>query len=108
MFAVSVLSRTGPMTVMPAMLGWLPDEGRMSLSSGPVTSHIKLQTQQRTRTVSSPSSKHKDSNLLSSPHVKHGYVWSDHFDNISPSALFTESAPPLPSPPQQVLNDPAV
>ncbi|KAJ8517701.1 hypothetical protein ONZ45_g5144 [Pleurotus djamor] len=40
---------------------------------------------------------------------KRGFVWnSQSSSNISPSALYTETAPPLPSPPQHLLNDPII
>ena len=53
-----------------------------------------------------PSLKCKPSSNLDSPQFCRGFVWSDNsLDDISPSALYTESAPPLPSPPQHLLDD---
>ncbi|KAH6902337.1 hypothetical protein BKA70DRAFT_1113051, partial [Coprinopsis sp. MPI-PUGE-AT-0042] len=41
------------------------------------------------------------------PRFRRGYVWSSSSRNtISPSALYTESAAPLPSPPDHLLHDP--
>ncbi|KAF5381547.1 hypothetical protein D9615_005612 [Tricholomella constricta] len=49
---------------------------------------------------------------LDAPRFRRGYVWSDSFssfsENVSPAALYTETAPPLPSPPSHLLNDPAI
>ena len=50
--------------------------------------------------------KHKAADTLNSPRFRHGFVWSDNSkDYVSPSVLFTESAPPLPSLPQHLLDD---
>jgi hypothetical protein len=42
------------------------------------------------------------------PRFRRGFVWSSSSscNIISPAALYTESAPPLPSPPQSLLDDP--
>ncbi|KAF5383038.1 hypothetical protein D9615_004923 [Tricholomella constricta] len=49
---------------------------------------------------------------LDAPRFRRGYVWSDSLspfsENVSPAALYTESAPPLPSPPSHLLNDPEI
>jgi hypothetical protein len=59
--------------------------------------------------LSNPSLKRKAPVVLDSPRFRCGFVWSDNSkDYISPSALFTESAPPLPSPPQRLLDDPVI
>ena len=43
------------------------------------------------------------------PKFCHGYAWGDSStENISPSALYTETAPPLPSPPDHLVNDPVI
>jgi hypothetical protein len=42
------------------------------------------------------------------PKFKHGFAWSDSSHNISPSALYTETAKPLPWPPEHLLNDPTI
>jgi hypothetical protein len=59
---------------------------------------------------SSPSLKRKhDDEVLDAPKFRRGFVWSnDSANKISPAALYTESAPPLPSPPQHLLVDPAI
>jgi hypothetical protein len=60
----------------------------------------------RTFSTASPSIKHKNIDFIDTPHFCHGYVWSDGLDNnISPAAHYTEFAPPLPSPPQHLLDD---
>ncbi|KAF8218766.1 hypothetical protein L208DRAFT_1469623 [Tricholoma matsutake] len=57
----------------------------------------------------SPSLKRKSADIPDAPQFRQGFVWSDSANNyISPSALYTESAPPLPSPPQRLLDDPAI
>ncbi|RDB21877.1 hypothetical protein Hypma_010992 [Hypsizygus marmoreus] len=54
------------------------------------------------------SSKRKPVDILESPRFRRGFVWSNvPSDNtISPAALYTETAPPLPSPPLHLLHDP--
>jgi len=42
------------------------------------------------------------------PKFKRGFAWSDSSNNISPSALYTETAKPLPRPPEHLLNDPVL
>jgi hypothetical protein len=43
------------------------------------------------------------------PKFCRGYVWGDSNNkNMSPSALYTETAPPLPSPPDHLVNDPII
>ncbi|KAF5369108.1 hypothetical protein D9615_010430 [Tricholomella constricta] len=53
-----------------------------------------------------------ESAQLEAPRFRRGFVWSDSHsyspDNISPSALYTETAPPLPSPPSHLVNDPLI
>ena len=44
--------------------------------------------------------------ILELPRFHCGFVWLNNFiDLISPSAIYTKSAPPLPSPPQHLLDD---
>ena len=47
---------------------------------------------------------------LDTPRFRRGFVWStsSSLNTISPAALYTETAPPLPSPPQSLLNDPVL
>ncbi|KAJ6604915.1 hypothetical protein B0H10DRAFT_1957404 [Mycena sp. CBHHK59/15] len=43
------------------------------------------------------------------PKFRRGFLWSSSPQNhISPAALYTETAPPLPSPPAHLLNEPVV
>lgn len=43
------------------------------------------------------------------PRFRRGYVWGSSTDNISsPSALYTETAAPLPRPPEHLINDPEI
>jgi hypothetical protein len=43
------------------------------------------------------------------PKFRRGYGWGDSStENISPSALYTETAPPLPTPPDHLVNDPII
>ena len=53
--------------------------------------------------------KRKASVILEPPRFRRGFVWTDNSaDLISPSVLYTESAPPLHSPPQHLLDDPTI
>jgi hypothetical protein len=59
--------------------------------------------------IKSTSLKRKAAVILESPRFRRGLVWAgSSIDHLSPSALYTESAPPLPSPPQHLLNDPRI
>jgi hypothetical protein len=61
------------------------------------------------RSLSTPLLKRRASVTLDSPRFRRGFVWSnDSIDHISPSALYTETAPPLPSPPHHLLDDPVI
>jgi hypothetical protein len=61
------------------------------------------------KNIDSTSLKRKVPVILESPHFRRGLVWAgSSIDRISPSALYTESAPPLPSPPQHLLDDPRI
>lgn len=51
--------------------------------------------------------KRKADDLLT-PKYRRGFAWSDSSNNISPSALYTETAPPLPRPPSHLVNDPKI
>jgi hypothetical protein len=43
------------------------------------------------------------------PKFHHGFAWGDSSSkNTSPAALYTETAPPLPSPPDHLINDPII
>jgi hypothetical protein len=43
------------------------------------------------------------------PKFRRGYAWGNSSsNNISPAALITETAPPLPSPPDHLINDPII
>lgn len=42
------------------------------------------------------------------PRFKCCLAWRDVASNISPSALYTETAPPLPQPPDHLVNDPTI
>jgi hypothetical protein len=53
-------------------------------------------------------SKRKSTDTLDPPRYLRGFTWSDSHPNISPSALYTETAPPLPSPPQHIVEDPLI
>ena len=53
--------------------------------------------------------KRKATDILEPPRFRRGFVWSDSDDkHTSPSALYTETAPPLPTPPQHLLDDPKI
>jgi len=61
------------------------------------------------KTFMKPSLKRKAPIPLDVPRYRRGFVWTnlDH-DCISPAALFTETAAPLPSPPPHLLENPAI
>jgi hypothetical protein len=43
------------------------------------------------------------------PKFRRGFAWGDSSSkNLSPAALYTETAPPLPSPPDHLVNDPVI
>ena len=47
--------------------------------------------------------------VLEPPRFRGGFVWSHSNSNhISPFALYTEAAPPLPAPPQHLLDVPKI
>jgi hypothetical protein len=52
--------------------------------------------------------KRKSTDTLDPPRYMRGFVWSDSQSNISPSALYTETAPLLLSPPSHLINNPLV
>jgi hypothetical protein len=55
------------------------------------------------------SRKRKAPELTDAPRFRRNFVWNPSASsNISPSALYTETAEPLPSPPQHLLNDPII
>jgi hypothetical protein len=60
------------------------------------------------RSLLSNDSKRKSTDTLDLPRYLRGFTWSDSDSNISPSALYTETAPPLPSPPQHIIDDPLI
>ncbi|KIJ92812.1 hypothetical protein K443DRAFT_113006, partial [Laccaria amethystina LaAM-08-1] len=50
-----------------------------------------------------------DYTIIDPPCFRRRFVWSDsNSTHLSPSALDTESAPPLPSPPPHLINDPSI
>jgi hypothetical protein len=59
----------------------------------------------RTKSINS-GLKRKATDIISSPSFHRGFTWTDSSsDNISPSALYTLSAPPLPGPPDHLLDN---
>jgi hypothetical protein len=61
------------------------------------------------RTFSFPALKQSAEDVLEGPRFRRGYLWSSTpVNSLSPAALSTESAPPLPSPPSHLLNDPII
>jgi hypothetical protein len=61
------------------------------------------------KNINSTSLKHKAPVILESPRFYRGLVWAgSSIDHISPSALYTKSASPLPSPPQHLLDNPRI
>ncbi|KAJ7680836.1 hypothetical protein DFH06DRAFT_973665, partial [Mycena polygramma] len=75
-----------------------------------------LQAAQGPRPFSSPSGTKRtareaflDSDDTHMPRFRRGFLWSSSSrNNISPAALYTETAPPLPSPPSHLVNNPAI
>ena len=61
------------------------------------------------RSFSSPSLKQAAEDVLEGPRFRRGYLWSlTPVNSLSPAAMSTETAPPLPSPPHHLLNDPII
>jgi len=61
------------------------------------------------RTFMNPSLKRSATIPLEGPRYRRGYLWSSTPENsLSPAALSTETAPPLPSPPPHLLNNPVI
>jgi len=61
------------------------------------------------RTFTNPLLKQTAADPLEGPRYRRGYLWSSTQENaLSPAALSTETAPPLPSPPAHLLNDPII
>jgi len=61
------------------------------------------------RTFFYPSLKRPASDQLVGPRFRRRYLWSStQNDSLSPAMLSTETAPPLPSPPTHLLNDPII
>ena len=59
--------------------------------------------------TANPSLKRKSEFPLQPPKFRRGFVWTDITPNdLSPSAINTEIAPPLPTPPLHLLNDPQI
>jgi hypothetical protein len=53
--------------------------------------------------------KRTNQSIIDPPRFRRRFVWSDsNSTHLSPSALDTESAPPLPSPPPHLINDPSI
>jgi hypothetical protein len=60
----------------------------------------------RTRSLHDKKRKLDEENDI--PRFKRSFVWAGERQSISPSALATETTPPLPSPPLHLLNDPVI
>ena len=59
--------------------------------------------------IMSASQKRKATDVIDAPSYRRNFVWDPSASlNISPSALYTETAEPLPSPPQHLLDDPLI
>ena len=54
------------------------------------------------------SRKRKRLDDVSVPRYRRGYAWSVSSSNTSPSALYSERAPPLPTIPQHLVDDPVI
>jgi hypothetical protein len=55
------------------------------------------------------SNKRTANTIIEPPCFRRRYVWSDNKANLlSPSALYTETAPPFQPPPDQLINDPMI
>ncbi|KAJ7194452.1 hypothetical protein GGX14DRAFT_537399 [Mycena pura] len=86
----------------------------LSVESGAAeTTQRALRAAQGPRPITSSSAKRTareafpEDNDTYMPKFRRGYLWSSFpQNNISPSALYTETAPPLPLPPAHLINDP--
>lgn len=103
---VSVVGITEPKTIPSAKLAFkLAEEKEL------------LMTRERVRAArggpssidtSIPTQKRKADDILL-PKFRRRFAWADlNSPNVSPAATLTETAPPLPSPPEHLLNDPTI
>ena len=105
-FAVSVVKDTERRTTNGVSLSSRLATERESLGA---QENMVMFVKKGPRSLTNPSLKRRASVTLDSPHFRRGFIWSDDpIDRISPSALYTESAPPLPSVPQHLLDDPTI
>ncbi|KAF8809907.1 hypothetical protein BYT27DRAFT_7222240 [Phlegmacium glaucopus] len=54
------------------------------------------------------SSKRKAEDLIYNPHFRRCYMWTDSSNSCSPAVMNTETAEPLQSPPEHILNNPKI
>jgi hypothetical protein len=94
-------------SIEPVMSPHVSQSSRLDDANQPTTMQPPSSLASRTRTIS-PSNKRKATDNLSSPSFHRGYAWSDSMHNMSPSALYTTTAPPLPVVPPDLLRDPKI
>ena len=123
---IGVLARASPRFVqiaasMGSAVSAVRDTERETTSSASLSSRIATErellglqenvtmfAEKGPRLLSRPL-KRKALEILEPPQFRRGFVWSNNsIDLISPSAIYTEFAPPLPSPPQHLLDDPTI
>jgi hypothetical protein len=106
--AVSVMSLTEPKTGVTALQPLTADDSsrRQQQQLAAATRKAQEASVSGTRQL-----KRKAANQISEiPRYKRGFVWNKFSSApvLSPSALATESAPPLASPPSRLINDPDI
>jgi hypothetical protein len=101
--AASVVSYIEPRTTTSAS-----QASKLELEDHSGIPHRQLVNAVEAPTSLGPSSKRKSELDLGTPRFRRGFVWSpsSSANTISPAALYTETAPPLPSAPQSLLDNP--
>ena len=106
-FAVSVVKLTGLETTNPASpSSRLASDHDLLLSQEKVSAFID----QGPISLNDNTRKRKAVDVIDVARYRRGFIWGDklHHNHISPAVLYTETAPPLPSPPLSLIEDPTI
>jgi hypothetical protein len=116
---VATLVRTGGSTVAVLSAQLTTEQRTMDHASHPsrpgeaaehqiIVERVRQAAEGTRRVTGNGSLKRKATDDIDLPRFRRGFAWSDQSPHMSPSALYTETAPPLPSPPEHLLNDPII
>ena len=101
-FAVSVKANTEQRTNLSATLSSKLDQEKELAEA----TQRATKAREGPRSINSGLKQRLDTPLIDVPCFRQHYVWSNSTNkHLSPAALYTESAPPLPSPPSHLLQD---